>query len=249
MSNIQPHIRCSSEDSAEYAILPGDPGRVDRIKVFLENVKVIAFNREYKTITGYYKGVKVMVTSTGIGGPSTGIAIEELNNIGVKTLIRIGSCGALQSEMKLGDLVIATGAVRNEGTSDAYIERGYPAVPHHDVLFSIIKSAEGLGYTYHCGRVRSHDSFYTDKEEEIDGFWSDKGILGADMETSPLFVVGGLRGLRTGSILNVVVEHNSELESGINEYVNGEEAAAEGEKREILTALESIVYLESLKQK
>jgi uridine phosphorylase len=115
-------------------------------------------------------------------------------------------------------------------------------------LFSIIKAVKGLGCRYHCGRVRSHDSFYTDEEDNIDKFWSNRGILGADMETSPLFVVGGLRGLRTGSILNVVVEYSKDLEEGINEYVSGEEEAFDGEKREILTALEAIVNLEAMKQ-
>lgn len=243
--NIQPHIRCGSQDAAKYAILPGDPGRVSRVKKFLESPVDIAYNREFRTAVGYYKGVKVMVTSTGIGGPSTVIALEELKNIGVKNLIRIGSCGALQKGIKLGELIIASGAVRNDGASDAYIEKAYPAVPDIDVAVSLVKSAEELGYKFHCGLVRSHDSFYTDEEESIDDYWSKKGILGADMESAPLFVVGRLRGLKTASILNVVVEAEANLESGINDYVKGENAQALGEEREILTALEAIVKLEN----
>lgn len=242
--NLQPHIRCCSEDAADFAILPGDPERVERIRAFLENTKDIAYNREFKTITGYYKGVKVMATSTGIGGASACIAIEELRNIGVKTLIRIGSCGALQQGMKLGDLVIANGAVRNEGTSCMYVEKGYPAVPDPELMFNIIKAAKELGANYYCGRIRSHDSFYTDESDAIDEFWSKKGIIASDMETAPLFVVGGLRGLKTASILNVVVEYNASLESGINNYVDGENAAKKGERNEILAALEAIVYTE-----
>lgn len=240
---LQPHLRCSIEDGAEFAILPGDPKRVDRVKEFLENAKEIAYNREFKTVSGFYKGIKVLVTSTGIGGPSMCIALEELKNIGVKNMVRIGSCGALQKNVRLGDLVIALGAVRNEGTSDAYIERGFPAVPDIDLVRSLIKSAEGLGYIHHAGIVRSHDSFYTDNEEKIDNYWSSKGVLAADMESSPLFVIGRLRNIKTASILNVVVEYNADLESGINDYVEGGVSAASGEEKEIITALESFVNL------
>ena len=247
MNDIQPHIRCSSRDAAKYAVLPGDPQRVERVKMLLENVQDIAFNREYKSCVGFYKGVKVMVISTGIGGASTGITVEELKNIGVETLIRIGSCGALQEGIKLGDLIIANGAVRDEGTSKAYIESIYPAVPDTEVLVSLIESAKELGYRYSLGKIRSHDSFYTDKEQEIDTYWSQKGILGADMESAALFVIGGLRNLKTASILNVVVESDGSLDEGINSYVDGESITAQGEKKEILTALESIVRLERIK--
>lgn len=241
---VQPHIRCGINDTAKYAILPGDPERVERVKKFLDNPEDIVFNREFKTAVGFYKGVKVIVTSTGIGGPSAAIAVEELKNIGVETLIRIGSCGALQEDIRIGDLIIAAGAVRNDGTSDAYIEKGYPAIPDTEVLMCILKSAEELNYRYHCGYIRSHDSFYTDKENDIDNYWGEKGILGADMESAPIFVIGGLRKLKIASILNVVVEKNSNLEEGINGYVDGESSILKGEEREILTALEAIVKLE-----
>lgn len=247
-NNIQPHIRCTKDDAAEYAILPGDPGRVDRIKTFLENTKDVAYNREFKTITGYYKGIKIMVTSTGIGGPSTCIAVEELRKIGVKTMIRVGSCGALQKNIKLGDIIIASGAVRDEGTTDTYIGKDYPAVPDTEVMINLLKSAEELNYKYHSGIIRSHDSFYTDNEDDIDDFWSEKGVLGADMESSPLFVIGGLRGLKTASVLNVVVEYNNELDNGINDYVDGENETMMGENHEILTILETIVKLDAKKR-
>lgn len=243
-SSIQPHIRCGIEDAAEYVILPGDPLRVDRVKRFLDNPRDIAYNREFKTATGYYKGIKVMVASTGIGGPSAVIALEELKNIGVGTFIRIGSCGALQENIKLGELIVATGAVRNDGASDAYIERGYPAVPDMEVAECLLKSAEELKYTCHRGLIRSHDSFYTDEEEKIDSYWGNKGILGADMESAALFVVGSLRKLRVASILNVVVESNGSLESSINDYVDGKNVQETGESREIQAALEAIVKLE-----
>ena len=247
ITDLQPHIRCSREDAAKYAILPGDPERVNRVKKFLDNAVDVAYNREFKTVVGYYKGVKVMAISTGIGGPSTCIAVEELKNIGVETLIRIGSCGALQEGIKLGELIIANGAVRNDGTSETYVEKGYPAVPDTEVLLNLIKSAEELNYKYHCGRIRSHDSFYTDEEGAIDTYWGERGILGADMESSALFVIGGLRNLKTASILNVVVESNGNLDEGINGYVDGESETSKGEEREILTVLETIVKLDKKK--
>lgn len=242
-TDIQPHIRLGKEDNADYAVLPGDPQRVDKVKNFLDNPQEIAHNREFKTVSGYYKGVKVLVTSTGIGGASTGIAVEELRKIGVKNLIRIGSCGALQDYIKLGDLIIATGAVRDDGASNAYIDKSYPAVPDPEILHALMRAAKRLKYTYHYGKIRSHDSFYTDKEKQIDNYWSEKGILGADMETSALFVIGGLRNIKAGSILNVVVESNGNLEGGINDYVDENIQLIDGEEKEIITALEAIVEL------
>lgn len=244
-SNIQPHIRCGEKDSAKYAILPGDPERVDRVKMFLDNPVDIAYNREFKSCSGFYKGVKVMVVSTGIGGASAGIVVEELRNIGVETLIRIGSCGALQPEIKLGDLIIANGAVRDDGTSRTYIDKAYPAVPNTEVLFSLIESAKEINCKYHCGIIRSHDSFYTDQEEKIDKYWGDRGVLGSDMESSALFVIGGLRKLKTASILNVVVESDGKLDEGINSYVTGENITLLGEKNEITVALDAIIKLEN----
>lgn len=244
MKNLQPHIQCSMEDAAKYAILPGDPQRVERIKKFLTDIREIAFNREYKSILGYYKGVKVMVVSTGMGGASTGIAVEELKNIGVEVMIRIGSCGALQQDVHLGDLIIVNGAVRDEGTTKAYIDSIYPAIPDTDLLCTVIDAAKAQGISYHVGRARSHDSFYTEREDEIDQYWAQKGILGADMETAALFTIGGLRGIKTASILNTVVEYDGDLKEEINRYVDGASLMAQGEENEILTALEACLRLE-----
>lgn len=238
---IQPHIQCSPDQAAPYALLPGDPGRVERIKTYLEQVQEVAYNREYRSVTGFYKGVKVMVVSTGIGGASTGIAVEELHNIGVHTMIRIGSCGALDASIALGDLILINGAVRDEGTSKAYMESIYPAIPDTYLLMTLIETARSQGYAFHVGKARSHDSFYTDREEEIDHYWASKGILGSDMETAALFVIGALRGVHTASILNNVVAYEGALESGINDYVSGECQTAIGERHEIMLALETIV--------
>ncbi|AWI05094.1 nucleoside phosphorylase [Clostridium drakei] len=240
MTVIQPHIRCSKDLEVKYAILPGDPKRVDRIAEFLEDVEEVEFNREYKSLVGYYKGIKILAMSTGMGGASTGIAVEELKNIGLEVLIRIGSCGATQNGIRIGDLIIPNGIVRDEGASRAYVEEKYPAVPDTELLFNIIDSAQKKGFPYHVGVTRSHDSFYTDEEENIDNYWSKKRVLGADMESAALFVIGGLRGLKTASILNVVVEFDGNLEEDINGYVDGENGTLDGEKKEILTALEAI---------
>ena len=245
MSNLQPHIRCTNEDAAAYAILPGDPQRVERIKEFLTDVKDIAFNREHKSISGYYKGVKVMAVSTGMGGPSTAIAIEELAHIGVKAMIRIGSCGALRPGIKLGDLVLVNGAVRDDGASKSYVDPAYPAVPDTELLMNVMEAAKTQGFPYHVGLGRSHDCLYGDPKGDLDAYWGKRGVLGSDMETATLFVVGRLRGIKTASILNNVVEVEGDLKDEINNYVNGASAVAEGEKREIIAALEAFVAYEN----
>jgi uridine phosphorylase len=244
MGNLQPHIRFSEEEAAKYAILPGDPKRVDRIAKFLDDVKEITFNREYKSVSGYYKGVKVIAMSTGMGGPSTAIGVEELANIGVEAMIRIGSCGALRSGIKLGDLVIVNGAVRDDGTSKAYIEQSYPSIPDTELLMDVIQAAKDKEYPYHVGIGRSHDCLYGDPKNNLDAYWGSKGVISSDMETSTLFVVGSLRGVKTASILNNVVEVDGDLMDGINSYVDAESAVAEGEKREIITALEAFVLMD-----
>lgn len=203
MSNLQPRIRCTTEDAAQYAILPGDPQRVERIKEFLTDVRDIAFNREHKSISGYYKGVKVMALSTGMGGPSTAIAVEELARIGVKAMIRIGSCGALRAGIALGDLVIVNGAVRDDGASKSYVDAMFPAIPDTELLIHVMQAAKKQNFPYHVGIGRSHDALYLDPKQTLDQFWGERGVIGSDMETATLFVVGGLRGVKTASILRV----------------------------------------------
>lgn len=239
MSNLQPHIRLDENLQIKYALLPGDPARLDRIAAFLENVQELAYNREFRSLKGLYKGIKVLAISTGIGGASAGIAVEELHNIGVTAMIRIGSCGSLQKEVKLGDLVIVNGAVRDDGASKTYIDAIYPAVPDPYLMNACIESARDFGYPFHVGIARSHDSFYTDCEEEIDTYWSKRGVLGADMETAALFTIGSLRGVRTASILNNVVSYEEDTADSIAHYVDGEDLTMQGEKHEILTALEA----------
>ncbi len=249
MGNIQPHIRCGEKDSAPYAILPGDPQRVDRIKAYLTQPRDIAFNREMKSVVGTYKGVPVMAVSTGMGGASTGIAVEELRNIGVTHMIRVGSSGALQPDLKLGELVLVNGAVRDDGASRAYISEKFPAIPDTNLLMTLMQTAQGLNLPHRVGMARSHDSFYTDNEAEIDAFWSSKGLLAADMETAALFTIGTLRGVKTASILNTVATYGGDIEDEINAYVSLENKSAQGEQNEILLALETLVSIDKSSKK
>ena len=241
---IMPHLKLPVDLGIRYAILPGDPARVDRIAKFLESPRELAFNREYKSVGGSYKGVPILALSTGIGGPSTGIAVEELARMGVKAAIRIGSCGALQKNIHLGDLILVQGAVRDEGTSKTYLDPIYPAVPDYELLAACVEAAREKRFSAHVGLARSHDSFYTDREDEIDAYWSGQGILGADMETAALFVIGRLRGMKTASILNTVVEYEENLEENINSYSDGASLTMRGEEHEILTALEACCKME-----
>ncbi|POT54550.1 uridine phosphorylase [Citrobacter amalonaticus] len=238
---MQPHIRLSkSMTSAQYALLPGDPERVDRIARFLDDPEMLGQNREFRAARGWYQGVEILVLSTGIGGPSTAIAIEELRQIGVNTLIRIGSCGALQDALALGEVIIASGAVADDGTSKTYAPVSYPACADPLLTAMLMQQAKQMKIPAVCGLVRSHDSFYTDHEAELDAEWSGRGILGADMETAALMTVGSLRGLRTASLLNVVVAHNGCLGNSINNYVQQETLCQLGEERQISLALQAI---------
>ena len=240
------HLLCQSEDIAENVLLPGDPERVLRVAAELSGVREIAFNREFRTITGEYQGMPVTVTSTGIGGCSMGIAFEELYNCGAKNLIRIGSCGALQPELKLGELVIASAAVREDGLSSTYVKKEYPAVSDFELSSCLKNRAEALGFEFSLGICRSHESFYIDHNQEVIDYWKGKNVLASDMETAALFTLANLRGLRAASILNVVVNESQDSSAGINNYVEQDEIMMEGESREIKLALESLLYWQEL---
>ena len=240
----QPHIQLDESCSAPCALLPGDPKRVDVIASCLEDVRELTFNREYRSIIGTYKGMKVIGISTGMGGSSVAIGVEELKKIGVHTRMRIGSAGAMQEGIGLGDLIIAEGAIRDEGTSRCYIDPIYPAVPDYRLIGHCADVARENGYEYHVGIVLSHESFYYDEDGENCERWSKKGVLGSDFETAALYTVGRLRGVHTASILNNVVLWGENTEDSIGSYQDGAERTALGEKREILTALEAMYRLE-----
>ena len=228
----QPHIQLTD------AVVVGDPARVDVVAKFLDEPEKIMENREYRTVTGTYKGRKILAMSTGIGAPSAAIGIEELHNIGVKTVIRVGSCGALQPEIGLGDLIVGEGIVRDDGLTKKYAPEIYPAVPS----FSLLALAKKYAPRAHFGIIRSHDGFYMDDNEEVEAFWAKKGVLGCDMESGALAVVGRLRGMETLSILNNVVLCNGDLADSINSLVNSADLVAKGQDESIKLALNILAH-------
>ena len=240
---LQPHIQLPDDLNIRCALLPGDPARLDAIAKQLQNVEELAYNREFRSLRGTYRGLPVLAVSTGIGGSSAGIAIEELRNIGVTAMVRIGSCGALQKGIALGDLIFACGAIRDDGASRAYADLRYPAVPDTALLGHCVAAARDRGWPHHVGVVHSHESFYIDTNDAESAHWSRLGALGADMETAALFTIGRIRGVRTASILNNVVVYGEDTAESIGGYVDGADPAARGEEREIAVALEALYRL------
>ncbi|MEM1775281.1 MAG: nucleoside phosphorylase, partial [Desulfurococcaceae archaeon] len=163
-SGLQYHLMVKPGDVSKYVLLPGDPERVPIIAKYWDEYWHVATHREFVTYSGYYKGVFISATSTGIGAPSTAIAVEELARVGAEVFIRVGTTGALKKEIKVGDLIISTGAVRLEGTSKHYVIPEYPAVASYDVVLALIEAAETLGVRYHVGLTASSDSFYVGQE-------------------------------------------------------------------------------------
>lgn len=243
MADRMPHIQLPSDLGIEGAILPGDPARVDRVAAHLEQSEPLVFNREYKSVRGLYHGTPVLVISTGMGGPSTAIAVEELARMGVRRMVRIGSCGALSPDLNIGDLVLVSGAVRDDGTSAGYAPVSYPAVADFDLLGACDRAAAALGAPHTIGLARSHDCLYGDNNPALYEEWSRRGVIASDMETATLFVVGRLRGVRCASILNVVAGFHKDVAESVGQYQSGEEATAAGETREILTALGALDLL------
>lgn len=218
--NRQYHIQVAKDEVGRYVILPGDPKRCVKIAQYFDNPVLIADNREYITYTGTLDGVKVSVTSTGIGGPSASIAMEELYRCGADTFVRIGTCGGMQTEIKSGDIVIATAAVRMEGTSREYAPIEYPAVANLDVTNALVEAAKEKGFIYHTGVVQSKDSFYGQHEPEAmpAGYglinkweaWKRMGCLASEMESAALFIVAGKLRARMGSCLFVLANQERE---------------------------------------
>ena len=205
------HIQVAPGEVGRYVILPGDPKRCEKIAQYFDNPVLIADNREYVTYTGTLDGVKVSVTSTGIGGPSAAIAMEELKRCGADTFLRVGTCGGMQLEVKGGDLVIATGAIRAEGTSKEYAPIEYPAVCDYEVLTALDEAAGNLDMRRHIGVVHCKDAFYGQHNPELlpqsavllqkwDAYMK-MGCLASEMESATLFIVGGYRKVRTGTVL------------------------------------------------
>ncbi len=211
---MQFHIRCKQGDVGRYCFLPGDPGRCAQIASYFEEPVHIGMNREFNIYTGTLLGEKVSVCSTGIGGPSAAIAMEELAAIGADTFIRIGTCGGIAMDVLPGDVVVATGAVRYEHTSLEYAPVEYPAVPDFSVAAALKASGEALGCRVHTGVVQCKDSFYGQHSPEkspvsyeLHQRWESYkrlGVKASEMESAALFVVAAALGVRCGSCFHVV---------------------------------------------
>lgn len=208
------HIGLPTSVSARYAILPGDPGRVPKIAAYLEGAHLLASNREFCTWAGTLAGETVLVTSTGIGGPSASIAMEELIKLGVDTFVRVGTCGGMNEEIRAGDVVIATGAIRMEGTSREYLPIEFPAVADFGLVRDMADGAAALGVPYHTGVVQSKDSFYgqhapmsmPNGEELLRKWnaWIAGGCLASEMEAAAIYAVAASRHVRAATVLHVI---------------------------------------------
>jgi len=214
-SDVQYHIGLKKGDVGRYVILPGDPGRVPKIAGYFDDAKEMANNREYRTYTGSVDGIKVSCTSTGIGCPSTAIAIEELIKIGADTFIRIGTAGSLQKEVGLGDVCVTTAAVREEGTTQQYVPLSYPAVADLDVTWALREGAKKLGLKVHAGIGQCKDAFYTEGKEGEElplanynrdrwTAWYRSNVISTSMESAALFVVSSIRRVHAGEILAII---------------------------------------------
>jgi len=241
---LQYHLMVKPGDVAPYVLLPGDPGRVPKIAKYWDEARQVAIHREYNTYTGKYKGVPISATSTGIGGPSTAIAVEELLRVGAHTFIRVGTTGSIQRDVKVGDIIITYASVRLEGTSRQYVMIEYPAVASPEVVMALIEAAETLGIRYHVGITASTDSFYTGQGRPgFKGYmqsWMKNiipdlqaaRVLNFEMESATLFTLANIYGVRAGMVTAVVANR-----------VTGEMTPGAGEEDAIKVANEAVRIL------
>ncbi|MEG0321686.1 MAG: uridine phosphorylase [Oscillospiraceae bacterium] len=229
------HINCVPGDVGHYCILPGDPGRCEKIAAYFDSPAKVMANREYTTYTGTLLGEKVSVVSTGIGGPSASIAMEELIHLGAHTFVRVGTCGGMRLDVQSDDVVIATGAIRMEGTSKEYAPIEFPAVPDYDVLSALVDGAKKLGKPWHAGVVQCKDAFYGQHSPQTMPVsyellnkwdaWKKLGTLASEMESAALFTVAAARGVRCGSCFHVIWNQEREA-AGLDQKESHDLSAA-----------------------
>ncbi len=230
------HIGLTPSQGAQYAIITGDPNRVERIAAWLDDPYFVTSNREYTTYAGTLCGERVLVTSHGIGGPSTAICIEELYRCGVRTIIRVGTCGGMALPVKSGDVVIANAAIRAEGTSREYLPIEFPAVADIEVTTALMNAAHSLGYTAHVGVVQCKDSFYGQHDPDASPVsyqlhnqweaWLKGGCLASEMESATLYIVAASLGIQAGCVLHVVWNQEREKAGLDNPHDSDTESAA-----------------------
>jgi len=254
----QPHLLVEPGDLADVALVPGDPGRVDRIAGHCEDATTVAQNREYKLVNASYEGRELTVCSTGIGAPSAAIAAEELHAVGVETLIRVGTTGALQHGIEIGDMVVATGAAKDEGTTKRYESPTVPAVPDYEVLSSLVTAARNneeraagqaadgangeAASNVHVGPIATNDAFYAETDEQVTA-WEDAGLLAVEMEAAALFTLARRKGMAAGAICTVdgnLVEGTQKGETDDEELP---EKAKDNVDRAIHIALDAVTRL------
>ena len=242
----QYHIGLREGDAGKYVILPGDPKRCKKIAEYFDNAELIADRREYTTYTGYLEGEKVTVTSTGIGGPSASIALEELVKIGAEKFIRVGTCGGIDINVKGGDIVVATGAVRMEGTSREYAPIEFPAVADLEITNALVEANRKLNNTFHTGIVQCKDSFYGQHSPEKSPVsyellnkweaWKRLGCKASEMESAALFVVASALNVKVGSVFLTVANQEREKAGLENPVIHDTDRA-------IKTAIEALKIL------
>lgn len=245
-SGKQYHIGVGKGEVGRYVFLPGDPKRCEKIAKYFDQPVKVGDSREFVTYTGYLNGVKVSVTSTGVGGPSASIAMEELVACGADTFIRVGTCGGMDMNVQSGDLVIATGAIRMEGTSKEYAPIEYPAVADLDMVNALVEGANRVNASYHTGVVECKDAFYGQHRPETlpNGqdllrkwnAWLGMGCKASEMESAALFIVAGYLHVRCGTTLLVVANQEREKQGLPNPQVHDTDLA-------IRSAIEAVKYL------
>ena len=228
----QPHLLVEEGDVNDIALVPGDPGRVERIAAQCDDVETVAENREYKVVNASYEGRELTVCSTGIGCPSAAIAVEELANVGVETFIRVGTIGALQAEIEIGDMIVATGAAKAEGTSKRYESATYPAVPDYGTLTALVDAAEANGEAIHVGPIVSDDAFYNESDEYVTD-WNEANLLAIEMEAATVFSLARRRGLAAGAIYTV----DGNLVAGTQKGADSDEELPEKAKNNVERAI------------
>ena len=238
----QPHLLVEEGDVTDLAIIPGDPGRVDRIARQCENVEEISQNREYKVVNATYDGRRLTICSTGIGCPSAAIAVEELSRVGVETFLRCGTTGALQEGIEIGDMVVATGAAKEEGTSKRYESAVYPAVPDYDALTALVDAAEANDEDVHVGPIVSDDAFYNESDDFVDD-WEDAGLLAIEMEAAAVFSLARRKELAAGAICTVDGNLVEGTQKGATDGEELPEKAKDNVERAIRLTLEAATEL------
>jgi uridine phosphorylase len=228
----QPHLLVEEGDVADLALVPGDPGRVERIAGHCDDVERVASNREYTVVNATYEGRPLTICSTGIGCPSAAIAVEELSRVGCETFVRVGTTGALQRGVEIGDMIVATGAAKNEGTSKRYEPSEFPAVPDFAVLRALVDSAESRGEDVHVGPIASDDAYYAETEEYVEE-WEAAGILSVEMEAATVFTLARRKGLRAGAICTV----DGNLVEGTQKGADSDEELPEKAKNNVERAI------------